>query len=57
MSIQTTTDISREDAENRYIERGVKLYRKFISSLVKEMSDEELEDILEEKFFNYNIID
>jgi len=52
MSVQTTREVSREEAESKAIER-----MKFtLLPIVKAMSDEELEDYIEEEFDNYMII-
>ena len=51
MSIQTTISITRHDSESKIIQRLAQQLQD-----VGLMDDEELEDLLDEKFYNYSII-
>ena len=57
MSIQTTNNISRHDAELRAVNKLLETkYTKLARSEVCYMEDEELEDFLDEQFDNYSIV-
>lgn len=51
MSVRTTIDITREEAERKYVEF---LFKE--AANVHRLSDEDLEDKLCEHFYNYNIV-
>lgn len=65
MSIQSTVSLTRKDAVAIYmqqrVDENVRIYREQITEMiareVKYLSNEALENALEEKFFNYQIID
>lgn len=57
MGIQTTRQITREEAEKFLVERELKKEqrrREILNGVVK-MSDEQLENALDEEFYNYSI--
>ena len=51
MSIQTTIDISRDEAVAKAITAAANLIRN-----IPTMSDEEIEDLIDEQFYNYKIV-
>lgn len=51
MWIQSTIDISREDA----IEKALKIFAENNRNLIESFSDSTLETFIEEHFYNYNI--
>lgn len=56
MGIQSTIDITREEAEKKYVEiRKEKIDRQLSAEAVL-LEDDELEDYIEEEFYNYSII-
>ena len=55
MSVQTTIDINREDAENKYIKLRLKHYEDKLQYEATDIADKLLEDLIEEEFYNYNI--
>lgn len=57
MGIQSTTFLTRRDAEVKYVaKREEEMRRKLLSEAVA-MSDEELESAIESTFDNYRIVD
>lgn len=56
MGIQSTRDITREEAEARYIEKRKKEQEKYFKAEAVLLEKQELEDYIEETFDNYNII-
>lgn len=56
MSIQSTLDVSREKAENLALHKYIENNGKEIKARFVVMEDKELEDYLDEHFYNYNII-
>ncbi len=55
MSIQSTITLTRQEAEERLVYRLEKERRKFIEAEVHTMSDEAIENALDETFNNYSI--
>lgn len=55
MSVQTTVTITREQAEAKWVEARLEKYRKTLTDAAKECTNEELEDLIEEHFYNYTI--
>lgn len=59
MSIQSTRITTREEAERRYIEKrmsSIELKKRLRIELAH-MDDKELENAIEEEFYNYSIKD
>lgn len=52
MGIQTTINVTRKEAIKKYAEQRIGILEK--QAMV--MDDKDLEDSIEEKFYNYNII-
>ena len=60
MGIQSTITLSREEAERLYVsqvmEGAIEQFQKAIALTVSNLDDKVLEHLLEEEFFNYQII-
>ena len=56
MSIQTTLNIKRPEAEEKFINKLLEDQKIMLKKAVKLLSDEELEENLEETFYNYLIV-
>lgn len=55
MSIQTTRTISREDARKKAIDKYLESQRRTVERFSVRLNDEQLEDYIEEEFYNYSI--
>ncbi len=56
MSIQTTRYITRDEAEQQLLEKEFKERSLgFLNAYIKSLSDTELEEKLDEQFYNYTI--
>jgi hypothetical protein len=55
VGIQSTTELTRADAEERYIEMRKEAMKNGLRAEATGMTDEQLEDALESKFDNYTI--
>lgn len=56
MSVQSTHDISREEAERMFVEVKLQNLRKGWEDIAKVSRDYELEDEIESAFDNYRIV-
>ena len=56
MSIQTTLNIKRSEAEEKFINKLLENQNISLKKAVKLLSDEELENNIDETFYNYTII-
>ena len=56
MWIQTTHDITREEAERKWIHKKMIEAKEMANYAVTLHSNRELEEEIEEEFYNYNII-
>lgn len=56
MSIQTTLNIKRSEAEEKFVNKLLEDQKIMLKKAVKLLSDEELEENLEETFYNYLIV-
>ena len=56
MSIQTTLNIKRPEAEEKFVNKLLEDQKIMLKKSVKLLSDEELEENLEETFYNYLIV-
>lgn len=56
MSVQTTIDLTRAEAEKMCVDVMVESLRKNFEGTVKTMTDKAIEDCIEEEFYNYNIV-
>lgn len=56
MSIQTTLNIKRSEAEEKFVNKLLEDQKIMFKRAVKLLSDEELEENLEETFYNYLIV-
>ena len=56
MGIQTTLNIKRSEAEENFINKLLKDQKIMFKKAVKLLSDEELENNIDETFYNYTII-
>lgn len=56
MSIQTTLNIKRPEAEEKFVNKLLEDQKIMLKKAVKLLSDEELEENLEETFYNYLIV-
>lgn len=55
MGIQSTIEISREQAERMWVDKYLEEYRIRIEGFAKMASNRTLEDSIEETFYNYRI--
>ena len=55
MGIQSTIYLSREEAEQMWIDKQLKGNRKILEQFVKEISNDDLETQIEKTFYNYAI--
>jgi len=55
MSIQTTEFIWRYSAEAKWVEKYLESTRKFAEFYISKLSDEDLEEFIDETFTNYSI--
>ena len=55
MGVQSTIEITREDAEKKYVEMKLETRRKTYEQIAALLDDEALEDAIEEHFYNYLI--
>ena len=56
MSIQTTLNIKRFEAEEKFVNKLLEDQKIMFKKAVKLLSDEELENNIDETFYNYTII-
>ncbi len=56
MSIQITLNIKRSEAEEKFVNKLLEDQKIMFKRAVKLLSDEELEENLEETFYNYLIV-
>ena len=56
MGIQTTLNIKRSEAEEKFINKLLENQNISLKKAVKLLSNEELEENIEETFYNYTII-
>lgn len=56
MGIQSTTKLTRLEAEGLYLEHYVKRHRQELEEGLRHLSDEDLENELEQTFENYMIV-
>ena len=56
MSIQTTVEITKEQAFEKFYAIKVQSYVDEIREQFEIMSDEEIEDYIDEHFYNYRIV-
>ena len=56
MSIQTTLNIKRSEAEEKFVNKLLEDQKIMFKKAVKLLSDEELENNIDETFYNYTII-
>ena len=56
MGIQTTLNIKRSEAEEKFVNKLLEDQKIMLKKAVKLLSDEELEENLEETFYNYLIV-
>lgn len=56
MSIQSTTELTRKEAESRLVYKIEEMRRKFIEAEVHMKTDKEIEDELESTFDNFKIV-
>ena len=56
MGIQTTLNIKRSEAEEKFINKLLENQNISLKKAVKLLSDEELENNIDETFYNYTII-
>ena len=56
MGIQTTLNIKRSEAEEKFVNKLLEDQKIMFKKAVKLLSDEELEENLEETFYNYLIV-
>lgn len=57
MSVQTTIEITRSEAERKWVEKRLETLRSSFATAAKGMTDTQLEDEVEEQFYNYQIVD
>lgn len=55
MSIQVTIELTREEAEDRMVSKILKREEEDTRSAVVSLGDEEIEDFIEDEFYNYSI--
>lgn len=56
MGIQTTLNIKRSEAEEKFVNKLLEDQKIMFKKAVKLLSDEELENNIDETFYNYTII-
>ena len=56
MGIQTTLNIKRSGAEEKFVNKLLEDQKVMLKKAVKLLSDEELENNIDETFYNYTII-
>lgn len=56
MSIQTTLNIKRSEVEEKFVNKLLEDQKIMFKKAVKLLSDEELENNIDETFYNYTII-
>ena len=56
MGIQTTLNIKRSEAEEKFVNKLLEDKKIMFKKAVKLLSDEELEENIEETFYHYTII-
>ena len=56
MGIQTTLNIKRSEAEEKFVNKLLEDQKIMFKKVVKLLSDEELENNIDETFYNYTII-
>ena len=56
MGIQTTLNIKRSEAEEKFVNKLLEDQKVMLKKAVKLLSDEELENNIDETFYNYTII-
>ena len=56
MGIQTTLNIKRPEAEEKFVNKLLEDQKIMFKKAVKLLSDEELENNIDETFYNYTII-
>lgn len=57
MSIQSTIDISRKEAEDKYVENKKNDAMRKLRSEALMLDNKELENAIDEEFYNYRITD
>lgn len=57
MSIQSTVEITREEAEKRYVQKRINELESIFTASSKKYSNSQLEDEINEMFYNYQIVE
>lgn len=55
MSIQSTITLSRAEAEEKYVQQNLEEIEKELRRIAKIIDNKELEDEIEETYYNYTI--